>query len=116
MARRRAGAAVANGKTGRAPGGKRRATRSAAASTHAEMRRFRRAMENSADIIVLVDRETLRFVDGNSTTCKRLRYSKEQLLAMGPPDVVPESREELARTYDALIRTHPSTSPLRFRY
>ncbi len=116
MAIRRAGAAVANGKTGRAPGGKRRATRSAAASTHAEMRRFRRAMENSADIIVLVDRETLRFIDVNSTTCKRLGYSKKELLAMGPADVVAESREELARTYDALIADPSSTSLLRSRY
>src|SRR5258706_11047326 len=116
MAIRRAGAAVANGKTGRAPGGKRRATRSAAASTHAEMRRFRRAMENSADIIVLVDRETLRFIDVNSTTCKRFGYSKKELLAMGPADVVAESREELARTYDALIADPSSTSLLRSRY
>src|SRR5258706_15501973 len=99
MAIRRAGAAVANGKTGRAPGGKRRATRSAAAPPHAEMGRFRRAMENSADIIVLVDRETLRFIDVNSTTCKRLGYSKKELLRVGPAEVVAERGEGLAGRY-----------------
>ncbi len=116
MAIRRAGAAAMTGKTERAPGGKRRATRSAAASTHAEMRRFRRAMENSADMIALIDRETLRFIDVNSTLCKRLGYSKKELLAMGPADVVTESREDLARAYDALIADPSSPGRMKSRY
>ncbi len=69
-----------------------------------DMRRFRLAMDSSADMIALIDRATMRYVDVNSTICLRLGYSREELLAMGPADlVVPASRAELERTYDALI-------------
>src|SRR5258706_14870199 len=71
-----------------------------------ELRRFRLAMDNSADMIVLVDRETMRFVDVNETACRLLGYSKEEMLRMGPQDVLPVGREELERSYDELI-AHP---------
>ena len=67
-----------------------------------ELRRFRLAMDNSADMIALVDRATMRYVDVNSTMCKLLGYSREKLLEMGPQDVTPVSREELEKGYDAL--------------
>src|SRR5262245_38480934 len=51
-----------------------------------ELRRFRLAMDESADIIVLIDRATMRFVDVNRTACSLLGYSREELLAMGPHD------------------------------
>src|SRR3954463_11112564 len=116
MAIRRASAAAADGRARRAPGGKRGASRPTAAQTRADMRRFRRAMENSADMIVLIDRETLRFIDVNSTLCKRLGYSKKELLAMGPADVGTESREDLARAYDALIAAPRSQGRMKSRY
>jgi diguanylate cyclase (GGDEF)-like protein/PAS domain S-box-containing protein len=72
-----------------------------------ELRRFRLAMDNSADMIVLVDRATMRFVDVNETACKLLGYSREELLRMGPQDVLPVGREELERSYDELI-AHPT--------
>jgi diguanylate cyclase (GGDEF)-like protein/PAS domain S-box-containing protein len=68
-----------------------------------ELRRFRLAMDNSADMIVLIDRATMRFVDVNETACKLLGYSREELLEMGPQDVLPITREELERSYDSLI-------------
>jgi len=68
-----------------------------------ELRRFRVAMDNSADMIVLIDRTTMRFVDVNATACRLLGYSREELLEMGPQDVLPVSREELERNYDSLI-------------
>lgn len=68
-----------------------------------ELRRFRVAMDNSADMIVLIDRTTMRFVDVNTTACMLLGYSREELLGMGPQDVLPVSREELERDYDSLI-------------
>ena len=70
-----------------------------------DLRRFRLAMDNSADMVVLIDRATMRFVDMNRTTCKLLGYSKEELLEMGPQDVLPVSREELEKAYDTLIAT-----------
>src|SRR5260370_25534433 len=71
-----------------------------------DLRRFRLAMDNSADMIVLIDRATMRFVDVNETACKLLGYSREELLRMGPQDVLPVGREELERSYDELI-AHP---------
>src|SRR5260221_6058231 len=71
-----------------------------------ELRRFRLAMDNSADMIVLIDRATMRFVDVNETACRLLGYSREELLRMGPQDVLPVGREELERSYDELI-AHP---------
>jgi diguanylate cyclase (GGDEF)-like protein/PAS domain S-box-containing protein len=68
-----------------------------------KMRRFRLAMDNSADIIVLIDRATMRFVDVNDTACRLLGYSRAELLGMGPQDVLPVSNEELGRGYDLLI-------------
>jgi diguanylate cyclase (GGDEF)-like protein/PAS domain S-box-containing protein len=72
-----------------------------------ELRRFRLAMDNSADMIVLVDRATMRFVDVNETACRLLGYSREELLRMGPQNVLPVGREELERSYDELI-AHPA--------
>jgi len=68
-----------------------------------DLRRFRLAMDSSADLIVLIDRATMRFVDVNRTTCRALGYTREELLGMGPQDVLPVSREELERDYDALL-------------
>ena len=73
------------------------------------LRRFRLAMDNSADLIVLIERETMRFVDVNATACRLLGYTRQQLTAMGPQDVLPVSREALERSYDELIRQPPST-------
>jgi len=74
-----------------------------------ELRRFRLAMDNSADMIVLIDRATMRFVDVNETACKLLGYSREEMLRMGPQDVLPIGREELELSYDELI-AHPAGS------
>ena len=68
-----------------------------------ELQRFRLAMDDSADMIVLVDRATMRFVDVNRTACTLLGYSREELLAMGPQDVLPFSREQLEKAYDEFI-------------
>src|SRR5882724_12063306 len=75
-----------------------------------DLRRFRVAMDNSADMIVLIDRATMRFVDVNETSCTLLGYSREELLKMGPHDVLPTSREELERAYDEFI-ANPSRTP-----
>ncbi len=70
-----------------------------------DLRRFRLAMDNSADMVVLIDRATMRFVDVNRTICRLLGYSREELLQMGPQDVLPVSRKELEKAYDSLIAT-----------
>jgi diguanylate cyclase (GGDEF)-like protein/PAS domain S-box-containing protein len=68
-----------------------------------KLRRFRVAMDNSADMIVLIDRSSMRFVDVNDTACRLLGYTRDELLERGPQDVLPVTREELERDYDSLI-------------
>ncbi len=67
------------------------------------LRRFRVAMDNSADMFLLIDRKTMRYVDFNPAVCRLLGYTSEELLSMGPQDVLPLSREQLERSYDELI-------------
>ncbi len=68
-----------------------------------DLRLFRLAMENSADMIVLLDRATMRFVDVNNTTCRLLGYTREELLAKRPEELLPLSRQELETAYDKQI-------------
>jgi diguanylate cyclase (GGDEF)-like protein/PAS domain S-box-containing protein len=70
---------------------------------HADLQRFRDAMDMSGDAIYLVNRATMRFVDVNQTACQRMGYSREELLAMGPQDLLKESREKIERLYDDAI-------------
>src|SRR6266581_6649192 len=80
------------------------------------LNRFRVAMDNSADMIVLIDRASMRFADVNETACRLLGYSREELLKMGPQDVLPTSREELERAYDEFIATPSHIHGMRSRY
>jgi len=84
--------------------------------TQDELRRFRVAMDHSADMIVLIDRSTMRFVDVNDTVCRILGYSRAELLQMGPQDVLPESREELERAYDEFIADPSRSSGMKSHY
>ena len=81
-----------------------------------EQRQFRLALDNSADMIVLIDRKTMRFVDVNQTVCKLLGYSREELLKMGPQDLLPVSRAELEQAYDEFIANPSNVSGMRSHY
>ncbi|HET7197918.1 MAG TPA: PAS domain S-box protein, partial [Burkholderiales bacterium] len=86
------------------------------AEANESLRRFRFAMDNSADIIVLVDRATMRHVDANDTACRLLGYTREELLAMGPSGILPYSDEQLAAIYDDLIANPAVRSGMRSYY
>ncbi|HJV87936.1 MAG TPA: PAS domain S-box protein [Noviherbaspirillum sp.] len=68
-----------------------------------EMRRFRAAVEVSGDPILLVDRETMRFIDMNETACELTGYSRAELMAMGPEDILLSHRQAIETDYDELI-------------
>src|SRR6266852_4841024 len=68
-----------------------------------EQRRFRAAMDASGDLMLLIDRASMRYVDVNDAACRALGYSREELLTMGPPDIFSTSREDLARLYERMI-------------
>ena len=69
------------------------------------LRRFRASMDMSDDMILLVDRKTMRFIDVNETVCRNLGYTRAELLAMTTDQILPITRDDLARTYDDMIAT-----------
>jgi PAS domain S-box-containing protein len=75
--------------------------------TIAELQRFRAVVDRCVDSIYMVDRETLKFVDATATASSRTGYSHEELMKMGPLDLLKTSREELTRTYDEAIAAGP---------
>lgn len=68
------------------------------------LKRFRAAMDMSMDMIYLVDRETLTFLDVNDTACRNTGLTREQVLARGPAKTLAFSEEELITRYDRLIK------------
>src|SRR5712691_6572439 len=68
-----------------------------------EQYRFRAAMDASADLMLLIDRSSMRYIDVNDAACRALGYSREELLALGPQDIFSKSREELAQLYDRMF-------------
>ena len=75
--------------------------------TLAELQRFRAVVDSCVDSIYMVDRESLKFVDATATASSRTGYSREELMEMGPLDLLKESREELIRKYDEAIAASP---------
>ena len=74
------------------------------------LRRFRAAMDVSADMLLLVDSTSLLYVDANETACRELGYSRDELLAMGPHEVFSISRDALAQLYARLIAGDPGAT------
>jgi PAS domain S-box-containing protein len=75
--------------------------------TLGELQRFRAIVDGCVDSIYMVDRETLTFVDATATATNRTGYSHEELLRMGPTDLLKESRENLIKSYDEAIAAGP---------
>jgi len=80
------------------------------------LRQFRAAMDLSPDLILLIDRAGMRFVDVNETACRLLGYSRTELLELGPQDVAPLSRGDLARAYDRIIDGDSDGTTLEMRH
>src|SRR5688572_28331958 len=68
-----------------------------------DLLRFRRATDMLMNSIYLVDRDTMRFVDVNATSAKKMGFSRQELLTMGPHDLLLTPRAEIERAYDAVI-------------
>ena len=68
-----------------------------------ELLRFRSAMDRSGDLIYIIDPETMKFVDATQSACTRAGYTRDEILKMGPPDIVMMTRQELQAIYDAVI-------------
>ena len=79
------------------------------------LRRFRASMDMSDDMILLVDRKTMRFIDVNEAVCRNLGYSRAELLGMTPDEILPLSRQQLETVYDEMITTG-ATQGMRSAY
>ncbi len=77
-----------------------------------DLRRFRAAMDATADAIYLVDRTSMRFIDVNEAACGMQGRTREELLALGPEGVLSVPREELERTYDSIIAGGAGAEPV----
>ena len=72
--------------------------------------RFRIALDSAADNIFLIDPETMRYLDVSQSACRDLGYSREELLQLGPPQIMPQlSDEELQRRFEE-VRANPAGS------
>ena len=68
-----------------------------------DLRRFRLAMDATADAIFLVDRAGMCFVDVNVTACRMLGYEREDFLKVGPNKAVDGDLNRLEDLYDKLL-------------
>nr|WP_229264308.1 EAL domain-containing protein [Duganella sp. 1411] len=73
------------------------------AARTADLQRFRTAMDATADAIMLVSRDSMRFVEVNATSCEMLGYSRAEMLALGPVALGAVTREALEQVYDTVI-------------
>ncbi|MDH4190561.1 MAG: EAL domain-containing protein [Betaproteobacteria bacterium] len=84
--------------------------------TEEDLRRFRTAMDASADLMLLVDPISIRYIDVNDAACRALGYSRKELLAMGPQDIFSTSREELVSIYKKLLASDRSAPRVEGEY
>jgi diguanylate cyclase (GGDEF)-like protein/PAS domain S-box-containing protein len=68
-----------------------------------ELRRFRTAMDFTADAFFLLRRSTMRFIEVNATACSLSGYTREELLRMGPIDISAGRQAALEAFYDEVI-------------
>ncbi|MET3131529.1 diguanylate cyclase (GGDEF)-like protein/PAS domain S-box-containing protein [Oxalobacteraceae bacterium GrIS 1.11] len=68
-----------------------------------DLRRFRLAMDATADAIFLVDRAGMCFVDVNLTACRMLGYAREDFLMVGPGRASGTSDSNLDDLYTKLL-------------
>jgi len=68
-----------------------------------DLRRFRLAMDATADAIFLVDRAGMCFVDVNVTACRMLGYDREDFLKVGPGKPGDAELNRLEELYEKLL-------------
>ena len=69
----------------------------------AHLRRFRAAVDMCTDSILLLDFETMRYVDANSMASVGTGYTRDELMTMGPHDLLNRRREDLESVYREVI-------------
>jgi diguanylate cyclase (GGDEF)-like protein/PAS domain S-box-containing protein len=73
-----------------------------------DLRRFRTAMDATADAIFLLDRSGMCFVDVNATACRMLGYERAEFLALGAAGLRDSDRARLQELYHKLLEGEQS--------
>ena len=68
-----------------------------------KLSQFRAIVESSSDAIFITDYDSLRFRYANKAWAEQAGYSLEELMEMGPLDVIDINRQELQQHYDEVI-------------
>jgi diguanylate cyclase (GGDEF)-like protein/PAS domain S-box-containing protein len=74
-----------------------------------DLQRFSIAMDATADALTLTDRRSMRFIEVNAAACKLLGYTREEMLSMGPSQVVQE--DDLELRFEAIIAGDGPSQP-----
>ena len=82
----------------------------------ADLLRFRSAMDATDDAIFLVNRNTMRFIEVNTTASQMLGYSREELLNFGPMDLASTPRGHLEALFDDIIASEGRTETTETAY
>ncbi|PRC91062.1 EAL domain-containing protein [Solimicrobium silvestre] len=69
----------------------------------ADLQRFRTAMDATANAIFLLNHATMHFIEVNTTACKMLGYTREELFEMDPSQLGAGTQELLQSAYYAAI-------------
>ena len=77
-----------------------------------DLLRLHVAMDATTDGIYLADRASLRYVYVNAAASRMLGRTHEDIMQSGPEDVLGIPRDQLERTYDALIAGAAPAAPL----
>lgn len=74
-----------------------------------ELQRFSIAMDAIADALTLTDRRSMQYIEVNAAACRLLGYSRDEMLLMGPSQVVVE--DGLEQSFDAVIAVTGASEP-----
>ena len=77
-----------------------------------DLRRFRTALDATADAILLVNRDKMRFIEVNATACRMFGYTREELFEMGPEQLHARSHSAVFEAYRAMIDNGHGTDHL----
>jgi len=68
--------------------------------------RFRTALDNSGDAVIIIDPATMKIVDVNQIACDVLEYTREELVRMGPEEINPDfNTEKVQKDIEAIFNS-----------
>lgn len=81
------------------------------------LKKFRNALNNSADGLYIIDRAQMKFIEVNDASSASTGYSREELLTMGPQHLRQLQKEKtLGEEYDKIINSSSKKSLLYATY